>query len=417
MDIEVYNNLNPNLKALVILLIINACFHVGIKLKHRFFIYLYFTSLVGVFFIFHSRTFLFAGFASSLYFNRVANSSKRWSTFLILVLFLFLSVFAGKSKIQSNFGRFFILKLHADFLSFGNQEYTKQAVNHFQIQEFKKGKYSEFAMNANSNEHVLNDFFELTIRYKYAGFIVSVLLFFGFLFFFRKYYLNRTLNLFLLLLLPFHVFAIFNCPLQIKFTGFIYIAIYFCFIATVLVSNFFLQKLVQISVLAFLFSFVIVEQHQLNIIHQMHTAFKLGYFSESSNRYNKLNMRYQLSEILFKADLLNQQNSVDSAIALLSNNHNSSCSYNYHLQLAKYYTELKKDSLAIENLIYAQYLVPHKFEPLYHLMNIYKVAKNTKLAEFYADAILKKRVKIYNQQYYFYLNEAKKVLEKRFVYL
>jgi tetratricopeptide (TPR) repeat protein len=229
-------------------------------------------------------------------------------------------------------------------------------------------------------------------------------------------------TLLITLLIPFHIYIVLSYPLQLPVFLFLFI---FLNIYLSIVTDY--KHLLSRSHFKFIFFGILVLLFY-NIIYQLkksktfndemneiQKSNSIGYTKEAlkmSIKLRKDNPKMYESNYLL-GNCFYQSNKIDTSIIHLENNHIFTCSYEYHLLLGKCYEQKNNLKKAILNYKNALFIIPHKFETRYQLMNLYYKNSIIDSALYYANEILTFPIKINSSLQQYYNNEASKLLNSK----
>lgn len=407
--LEYFSSFNINIQACLVAIVINFILYF-IKGKPWLGFAFFVCSYALLIYVSKSRAIALIGLATAIYFFNIKGKRLLYIGAICLLITVFLSVSSNKSG--SLLGRYYILKTHCHFMLYSDSLYSTKNVNHYQISRIKSGLDGKYLYYASENQYVLNDFLQISFKYGLIGFVVMLLLL-GF--YYYKYYLtHRTgvINFFVILLLPFLVFLFFNCALQIVSIAWLFVLLYVQFLLSCFTfKNKLFLKASQVLLVIFVTYFIAKEVSIFQTNNTIKNDLRIGYINKALYAVQQINNTSPNKNSLFlEANILNTKSETDSAIMLLNNNHKSMCSYDFHIMLGNLYKTKHNFEKAIHHYEDARYLVPHKFEPLYLRMLLYKEAKNLTIVNQLASEIINKKPKIKNGQYFFYYKEAENCL-------
>jgi hypothetical protein len=325
---------------------------------------------------------------------------------LSILLSGFIIISINNNKLNSIIGRWQILETNVFFLFAENNisELNYPAnINHFQIQLNKKKK--SVAKHANTHTYVLNDWLQITVERGIMGFVVIFICFFYLCRSIKKNICSCDLSniqLIISLLISFSVYVLFSYPLQIKSLLAMYIFL-FLFLLLYDFKNLFTVGIYIIKEVKF-------NKKQLLIKDLISSGYSTKAYNEAKDLQNECPNLYIPN--LFLAQSLLQINKTNACIKLLEDKHKTICSYEFHILLGNIYQELGNIEKTKANYYDACYLVPHKLEPKYLLMQLYDREKNRDSAIYFANKICLQLPKSSIVKYKLNVMQAENVLEK-----
>ncbi len=410
--LDYFIGLNLNIQAFILvqfgLIILHFCKKGTLLVIVGFFVLIFF-----IFYFYHSRLAIIAILFAFIYFKTSLNFKKIIYIFYVATIFFVFKISLQKNKQNSIFGRAYILQTNIKYLFSKHKVNGQQGINHFQIYENSKYENSNLLKYADNNFFCLNDWLQYSVNYGLLGFSVIGILFIYFIVKLINHFKNKTYSFFTLLLIPFHLFILFSYPLQINTVLTIYIFLYCCFISELYFYNNKYFIITVALICSFIFSIILLNEIENKKIEtNVFNDVSSGFLNDAFKKIQKLNLSNKTNtSILLQASILNSLNKTNESISFLERNHTDFCSYAYHINLGSYYYEQNLLNQSCKNYKDAMYLVPHKIEPLYNLMNIYIKEQNNDSAIYFATKILERKPKIESNLSNFYKENANKFLK------
>jgi hypothetical protein len=300
------------------------------------------------------------------------------------------------------------------------------AYNHTQIEYFKYyGTNTKDAYLANEGIYALNDILQITILQGWVGLIIIITLFSIFLMALLqslKYPARNNLHSSVILIIPFYIFVLASYPLQVPIFAAVFIIFHLPLLSYYLRVFRFKRFYIVIQIMLTSIAMVFVILVAINIANSKKSNNKLngtikiwdaGFHNKSLQQLNSLENKLGDKQkfIYYKALYLHLSGNSKDASNFLLANHTKGCSYDFHILSGDVFKEIKYSSMAISEYQNALYLVPHKLESRYKLMQIYNYIQKNDSASFYAKDILMTPIKVNNVRANFYQLKARELVQ------
>lgn len=416
--------LNPNLQALFFTVCFAWLVVLCIRLNSN--AYLFWGLLIiftGISLYLKSVTGLVSVFAVFYYARH--NIIPYKGKYLLLVLIAGISFIINRASVT---GRMHILKINMNVLSRsfpGSISPYHYAYNHEQIEHFgQNGLSAHVAYTADEGGYALNDVLQMTIMHGLPGALVMLALYIVFFYALLEGRKRPKVKKIILPLLPFYIFLPFSYPLQIPYLAFCFIILHILlllyFISTCWPGR--LAVIIRHTLLACVaaFSVLFARQVQLKITYEnkMNKAIGLwdaGFHATALTRLGELKEQLPFDKkfIFYRSKYMHLSGRNKEAIAFLTTHHEYGCGYDYHILLGDAYNEMADIPLAAGEYTRALFLVPHKLESRYKLMELYWHAGKTDSAIYFAKQVLTVKIKADNPRSRFYTSAATTLLNNR----
>lgn len=296
------------------------------------------------------------------------------------------------------------------------------AYNHEQIEHFgRNGLSTHIAYIADEGGYALNDVLQMTIMHGLPGVLVMLALYIVFFYALFEGRKRPKLKKIILPLLPFYIFMPLSYPLQMPYLEFCFIILHLplllFFISTGRPGR--ETVIIQRTLLACaaVFSVLFARQMQLkmNYENRMNKAIEVwdaGFHTAALNRLVELKeqLNHDKRFIFYLSKYMHLNGRNKEATAFLTTHHEYGCGYDYHILLGDAYNEMADMPLAAGEYTRALFLVPHKLESRYKLMELYRHVGKTDSAIYFANQLLTVKIKADNPRSRFYISAAHTVL-------
>jgi tetratricopeptide (TPR) repeat protein len=327
-------------------------------------------------------------------------------TFLIMICFVTSVAVLYHQKKDSANGRLLIWKVSSEMIKdkpvFGHGFRMFQAkYMDYQAEYFKNNPDSKYAQLADNVKHPFNEFIKVAVEFGIVSLIVVLSLF---LFVLRQIIKSENENRGLVFsgLASFMVLACFSYPLQ-------YIAIWLMlafYLALISPSKEIRIRNTPVSIIARIAVFIICVFSLFHVYQQIRTEIKWktiavnslrGHTEEMLPEYEKLYSTLLKRNPFFLYNYgaeMNFAGKFDESIDILTKCQQRFNDYDLQILLADNYYKKGETEKAIEIYLYASFMIPCRFLPIYQLFEIYRNAGQKDMAVKYANEIVNKKVKI-----------------------
>lgn len=413
--------LNPNIQALLFAVLFAVLLRLCARMNGSVWMFWVLLAIfTGITLYLKSVTGLFSVF-TIFYYAQYGPTLKK-------VKFLVLCFGAGLLFIinmPSIYGRLHILNINRITLAGvfpGKAATYHYAYNHAQIDYFKhNGLNAHPAFLADEGGYALNDVLQMTIVHGLPGLLVMITLYLIFFYTLLESGKKQRIKGMILPLLPFYIFIPVSYPLQIPYLTFCFILLHVPMLLH-FISNYWgnkpamiIRQVLFLCVAAFTLLFADQLRNEISSQNKLNKAIGLwdsGFHAKALKQLNELKqqLRYDKRFIFYISKYKHLSNENTEALAFLKVHHKYGCGYDYHILLADVYNELGRTPLAIEEYNNALFLVPHKLESRYKLMQLYNIDKKDS-AIYYARQLLSIKLKAGNPRSEYYKIAATGILK------